>query len=99
MKLSTFFGALRFTGGAIGCLLQIVLWGGGSLLHLLAGIIIIYKHGIIVGIFALGIPGIASIYAIILTIASGSWIYSGLVLGYIVIFVISTFLVVQDEEM
>ncbi len=94
-----FVEKLRAVGLGLGCLLQVVIWGGGILIHLMAAIIIYYKHGILLGVISFGFPVVSTVYAIFITIFSGLWLYTGLVAAYIITFIVSWFLIGQAEEL
>lgn len=95
----SFFEKIRMLGGVLGCLLQILIWGGGIGIHTLAGIIVWFKHGIIWGFIAFGLPVVSTIYVIFITIFSGVWWYAGLVVAYVVTLIVSVFLIAQAEEL
>lgn len=85
-------------GGFVGFLLQFLIWGGGIGIHVLTGIIVLYNYGIIWGLIAFGLPVVSTVFVLFKTILAGVWWFAGLVIIYIVVFIISIYLITQAEE-
>lgn len=93
----SFIQKLKVAGAALGCLLQVVLWGGGLLIHFIASLLIFQKYGFIFAFVSFGLPVISTVWALWITISAGIWWYTGLVVTYVVFFIISIVLIAQAD--